>query len=256
MAPAGGSDDAAEILYGFHAVREALRAGSRPLLRIMVSRQDRQVTDLMRLARAARVPVHVEPKRALDRLVPTGRHQGVVGLVAAKPYAEPEAMLASARARDEAPFLVILDGVEDPRNFGAVLRTAEAAGVHGVLVPERRSVGLTGTVSKGAAGALEHLQVGRVRNLSRLIETLQEDGLWVYALDPAARKSYTALDFRGGVALVLGGEGRGVRPGVLEKCDDRVGIPMLGRVESLNVSAAAAIVMYEVLRQRMPQAKI
>lgn len=256
MARAGGSDDASEVLYGFHAVREALRAANRPLLRILVSRQDRQFTDLIRLARAAGVPVHVEPKRALDRRAPAGKHQGVIGLVGTKPYAEPEAMLASARARGEAPFLVILDGVEDPRNFGAVLRTAEAVGVHGVLVPERRSVGLTGTVAKTAAGALEHLHVGRVRNLSRLIEALQADGLWVYALDPAARKSYTALDFRGAVALVLGSEGKGVRPGVLEKCDDRVSIPMRGRVASLNVSAAAAIVMYEALRQRMAQAKI
>jgi 23S rRNA (guanosine2251-2'-O)-methyltransferase len=256
MAAAGGSDEASEVLYGFHAVREALRAGTRPLLRILVVRQDRQFGDLIRLARAARVPVHVEPKRALDRLVPDGKHQGIIGLVATKPYAEPEAMLASARARGEPPFLVILDGVEDPRNFGAVLRTAEAAGVHGVLIPDRRSVGLTGTVAKAAAGALEHLQVGRVQNVSRLIEALKAEGLWIYALDPSARKSYMALDLRGPVSLVVGGEGKGVRRGVLEKCDDSARIPMLGRVESLNVSVAAGILMYEVLRQRMSQAKI
>ncbi len=256
MAPAGGSDEASEVLYGFHAVREALRAGTRPLLRILVLRQDRQYADLVRLARAARVPVHCEPKQALDRLVPGGKHQGVIGLVAAKPYAEPQEMLAFARGRGEPPFLVILDGVEDPRNLGAVLRTAEAAGVHGVLIPERRSVGLTGTVAKAAAGALEHLLVGRVQNVSRLIEALQADGLWIYALHPVAPKLYTALDLRGPVALVLGGEGKGVRPGVLEKCDDRASIPMCGRVESLNVSVAAGILMYEVMRQRMAVAKI
>jgi len=256
MAQVGGSDEAPEVLYGLHAVREALRAGTRPLLRIVVSRQDRQFTDLIRLARAAGVPVHVEPKQALDRLSPGGKHQGVIGLVATKAYAEPEEMLASARARGEAPFLVIVDGVEDPRNLGAVLRTAEAAGVHGVLLPERRSVGLTGTVAKAAAGALEHLRVGRVQNVSRLIETLQAEGLWIYALDPAARKSYTALDLRGPVALVLGGEGKGVRRGVFQKCDDSASIPMRGRVESLNVSVAGAVLMYEVVRQRVSQAKI
>lgn len=256
MARAGGNDETSDVLYGFHAVREALRAGSRPLLRILVSRQDRQSAELFRLARAAQVPVHVEPKRSLDRLVAAGKHQGIIGLVASKSFAEPEAMLASARGRGEAPFLLILDGVEDPRNLGAVLRTAEAAGVHGVVIPERRSVGLTATVAKAAAGALEHLPVGRVRNISYLIESLQAEGLWIYALTPAARKSYTALDFRGPVALVLGGEGRGVRPGVLQKCDESASIPMLGRVESLNVSVAAAILMYEVVRQRASEMKI
>jgi 23S rRNA (guanosine2251-2'-O)-methyltransferase len=256
MAPAGGRDEASEVLYGVHAVRETLRAGTRPLLRILVSRRGRQYADLVQLARAARVPIHLEPKQTLDRLVPKGKHQGVIGLVAAKPYAEPEEILAAARARGEPPFLVILDGVEDPRNLGAVIRTAEAAGVHGILIPERRSVGLTGTVAKAAAGALEHFQVGRVQNVSRLIEALQADGLWVYALDPLARNCYTDLDLRRPVALVLGGEGRGVRPGVLRKCDDCASIPMHGRVESLNVSVAAGILMYEVVRQRMVVAKI
>jgi 23S rRNA (guanosine2251-2'-O)-methyltransferase len=256
MAPAGGNDEASEVLYGIHAVREALRAGTRPLSRILVLGHDRQFADLVRLARVARVPVSVSPRRALDRLVPDGKHQGVIGLIAARRYAEPEDMLAAARARGESPFVVILDGVEDPRNLGAVLRTAEAAGVHGVLIPERRSVGLTGTVAKAAAGALEHLQVGRVQNVPRVIEALKAEGLWVYALDPAARKVYTSLDLTGPVALVLGGEGKGVRPGVREKCDECASIPMLGRVTSLNVSVAASVIMYEVLRQRMSGTKI
>ena len=256
MAPAGGSDDRREIIYGLHAVREALRAGTRPLLRILLLRQDRQFADLVRLARATRVPVHVEPKQALDRLVPGGRHQGVIGLVAAKSYAEPADILAAARARGEPPFLLILDGVEDPHNLGAVIRTAEATGVHGVILPERRAAGLTGTVAKASAGALEHILVARTPNVSRLIETLQTEGLWVYAVDPGASKSYTALDLTGPVGLVLGGEGKGIRAGVLNKCDDRASIPMRGSVGSLNVSVAGAVVMYEVLRQRMLQAKI
>ena len=250
MAPAAGSAETPELLYGLHAVREALRSGARPLLRLLVIRLDRQFADLVRLARSAGIPVHVEPRPVLDRLVPDGRHQGVVGLVASKRYADPKEILAYARARGEQPFLVILDGVEDPHNLGAVLRTAEAAGVHGVFIPERRAVGLTASVAKASAGALEHLQVARVANVSRLIEALQAEGVWVYALAAESQKPYTALDLRGPLALVLGGEGKGVRPGVLEKCDERVRIPMLGQVSSLNVSAAAAIVVFEAVRQR------
>jgi len=250
MAPAAGSAETPELLYGLHAVREALRSGARPLLRLLVVRQDRQFADLVRLARSAGIPVHVEPRPVLDRLVPDGRHQGVVGLVASKRYADLKEILAYARERGEPPFLVILDGVEDPHNLGAVLRTAEAAGVHGLFIPERRAVGLTASVAKVSAGALEHLQVARVANVSRLIESLQAEGVWVYGLDADSQKPYTALDLRGPLALVLGGEGKGVRPGVLEKCDERVRIPMLGQVSSLNVSAAAAIVMLEAVRQR------
>jgi len=250
MAPAAGSGNAQELLYGLHAVREALRAGTRPLLRILVIRQDRQFADLVRLARSAQVPVHLEPRPVLDRLVPDGKHQGVIGLVAAKGYADQDEILDYARTRNEPPLVVILDGIEDPHNLGAVLRTAEAAGAHGVFVPDRRSVGLTGTVAKASAGALEHLRVGRAQNVSRLIEGLQAAGLWVYAVDLVASKPYTALDLRGPVALVFGGEGQGIRPGVIEKCDDRARIPMRGQVASLNVSAAAAIVLYEVVRQR------
>lgn len=248
MAPAAGS--APELLYGLHPVREALLAGTRPLLRVLVVGTDRQFADLVRLARSAGVPVHVEPRPVLDRLVPHGKHQGVVGLIAAKSYAEPEEVLARARERGQPPFVIVLDGVEDPHNLGAILRTADAAGVHGVFLPERRAVGLTGTVAKVSAGALDHLVLSRVPNLSRLIEWLKKQGLWVFALDPRAQASYTALDFRGPVAVVLGGEGKGARPGVLQHCDGRARIPMQGKVASLNVSAAAAIVLFEAVRQR------
>ncbi len=250
MGPAAGSGEAPDLLYGLHAVREALRAGTRPLLRLVLARADRSVAELVRLARAARVPVYVEPRRVLDRLVPHGRHQGVVGVVASKSYVEIDDVLAYARERGEPPCVLILDGVEDPQNLGAVLRTAEAAGAHGVILPERRAAGLTGAVARASAGAVEHLRVARVPNLARLVEDLQAQGLWVYALDPAAEKPYMALDYRGPTALVVGGEGKGVRPGLLEKCDDRVRVPMRGRVASLNLSVAAAIVLYEVLRQR------
>lgn len=248
MAPAAGS--APELLYGLHPVREALLAGTRPLLRVLVLGTDRQFADVVRLARSAGVPVHVEPRPALDRLVPHGKHQGVVGLIAAKSYAQPEDVMELARRQGQAPFVVVLDGVEDPHNLGAILRTADAAGVHGVFLPERRAVGLTGTVAKVSAGALEHLLVSRVPNLSRLIEWLKKQGLWVYGLDPRARQVHTGLDFRGPVAVVFGGEGKGARPGVLQHCDARAKIPMHGKVASLNVSAAAAIVLFEAVRQR------
>ncbi len=180
-APAGGSDSPPELIYGLHAVREALRAGSRPLQRLLMLRTDRQFFDLAQLAKAQRVPVHIEPPPAFDRLVPGGHHQGVIALIAAKSYDTTEQILDRAKARGEKPFLVLLDGVEDPHNLGAVLRTAEAAGVHGVFIPERRAVGLTSVVAKVSAGALDHIAVGRVGNLIRLIQDLKRGrpvGLW------------------------------------------------------------------------------
>lgn len=248
--PPAGSGESDEIIFGLHAVEEALRSGARPLRRLVVVHTDRQFSELVEMARKAGVPVRIEPRQALDRLVPSGRHQGVVAMAGAKAYVEPEDILKAARAHGTPALVLLLDGVEDPHNLGAVLRTAEAAGAHGVVIPERRSVGLTGTVAKASAGAVEHLPVACVTNLSRTIEQLKEQNIWVYALDPSAEKSYTALDLKGPVALVLGGEGKGVRAGVLDKCDDRARIPMHGRVASLNVSAAAAIILFEVVRQR------
>jgi 23S rRNA (guanosine2251-2'-O)-methyltransferase len=250
MEPAAGNAKDSELIYGLHAVREVLRSGTRPLLRLLLSRQDRQFADIVQLAKAARVAIHLEPPPALDRLVPHGRHQGVIGVVAAKRYSEIDEILMTAKTRQQSPFLVLLDGLEDPHNVGAILRSAEGAGVHGVFLPERRAVGLTGTVAKTSAGAVDHLQVGCVTNLSRLIEALQAQGLWIHAVDPSADKSYTEVDLRGPIAIVLGGEGKGIRRGVLDKCDQRIRIPMHGHVASLNVAAAAAIVLFEAVRQR------
>jgi 23S rRNA (guanosine2251-2'-O)-methyltransferase len=250
MAPAAGKGDGADVIYGLHAVREALRSGARPIQKILLVGQERQYGELYQQARTQGIPVRVEPRTALDRLVPEGRHQGVVALVAAKEYVEPEAILDAARRKAEAPFVLLLDGVEDPHNLGAVLRTADGAGVHGVVIPERRSAGLTGAVARASAGAVDHVPVSCVTNLIRQIEQFQKDGLWVYAVDPAAEKPYTALDYRGAIGLVLGGEGEGVRKGVLAQCDDRIRIPMRGQVASLNVSVAAAVLCYEVVRQR------
>jgi len=250
MAPAGGSDRAEEILYGLHAVREALKAGTRPLQRLVVLRTDKQFADLVQLARSLHVPVHLQPVASLDRLVPGGKHQGVVAFAAAKGYQTEEGILARAAERHEPPLLVILDGVEDPHNLGAVLRTAEGAGVHGVFIPERRAVGLTSVVAKVSAGAIDHIPVARVTNTTRLLESLKETGVWIYAVEPTGDRLFTDVDFRGPVGFVFGGEGKGVRPGVLQHCDDRLRIPMKGRVQSLNVSASAAVVLFETVRQR------
>lgn len=250
MAPAAGNADAQEILYGLHAVREALKAGSRPLQRLLVIRTDKQFADLVQLARSLHVPVHVQPLASLDRLVPDGRHQGIVAFAAAKAYQTEESILARAAERSEPPLLVILDGVEDPHNLGAVIRTAEGAGVHGVFIPERRAAGLTSVVAKVSAGAIDHMHVARVTNTSRLIESLKAVGVWVYGVEPSASKLYTDVDLRGPVGLVFGGEGTGIRPGLLQHCDERIRIPMRGHVQSLNVSASAAVLLFEAARQR------
>lgn len=250
MGQAGGNADGREILYGLHAVREAIRAGARPIRRILVLRTDRQFGDLVKAAKAKHVPVHVEPPAVFHRLVPHGKHQGVIAFVAAKSYSTTDDIVKQARAKGEPPLLLLLDGVEDPHNLGAALRTAEAAGVHGVFIPERRAVGLTPVVAKASAGAIDYVAVCQVTNLTRLIDDLKEEGIWVYAVESTATMRYAAVDMTGPVAFVFGGEGEGIRPGVLKACDGRISIPMKGRVASLNVSAALAVVLYEAVRQR------
>lgn len=255
MAPADGSDEPSELLYGLHAVREALRAGTRPIQRLLVLRLDRQFGDVVQRAKEKRIPVQLGPSAAFDRLVPSGKHQGVIAFVAAKSYSSLDEILESARLRKEPPFLLLLDGVEDPHNLGAVLRTAEAAGVHGICIPERRAVGLTAVVAKVSAGAIDHMLVSRAANLTRYIEDLKKVGIWVYGVEPSATKIYTQTDLTGPLAIVVGGEGEGIRPGVRKECDELLRIPMMGKVESLNVSAAVSVVLFEAVRQRSQKLK-
>ena len=250
MGPPDGSGEQSEVVYGLRALREILRANTRPLLRIHVIRPDRQFSDLVQLARTKHIPVHIVPPERLDRFVPGGHHQGIVGLVGAKAYADEEELLDFAIHHPSPALLVVFDSIQDPQNLGAVLRTAEAAGVQGVFIPERRSVGLTASVARASAGAIEYVQVARTRNTSRLIEKLQECGVRTYALDPTASTPYTALDLREPVALVFGAEGGGIRPGVKSKCDGRVSVPMMGQIESLNLSVTVAIALFEAVRQR------
>ena len=243
-------------LYGVNPVLELLRAGRRSIEEIIIAEgtHDARLRELIELARARQIPVRRAPRASLDRLTGTARHQGVVARVAAARYTDAEVLLDSVGAMvgsETEPLIVVLDGVEDPRNLGAILRTAECAGTHGVFVPERRAVGLTDTVAKAAAGAVEHVPVARVTNLTRLIEQLKERNVWVVGAAPDVPLIYSDWDWTRPSALVLGGEGSGLRRLVRESCDALVSIPVLGKIESLNVSVAAGVILYESVRQRL-----
>jgi 23S rRNA (guanosine2251-2'-O)-methyltransferase len=209
---------------------------------------------LFELAREFRVTIRRAPRAELQRLAAAGaNHQGVVAHVAAVAYADAGELTDALAARvgtDDAPLAVVLDGVEDPRNLGAIIRTAECAGVHALFVPERRAAGLTETVAKAAAGALEYLPVARATNIARLVEDFKERGIWTIGTDAEANIAYTDWDWTQPCALLFGGEGAGLRRLVRERCDALVRIPLRGRIPSLNVSVAAAVVLYEAVRQR------
>ncbi len=246
---------AQEKIYGVAPIVEALRAGQRPIEQITVAEGVRhnRLRELFELARRARVPVRHAPRVELARSTGDAHHQGVVAVIAAARYADETELLDELAARvgsSDPPLAVVLDGVEDPRNLGAVLRTAECAGAHGVFIPERRAVGLTQTVAKAAAGALEHVRVARAANLARLIEEMKERNIWTVGTSADAETLYTAWDWTLPCALFLGGEGAGLHRLVRERCDALVRIPLLGRIESLNVSVAAGVILYEAVRQR------
>ncbi|HEY0097620.1 MAG TPA: 23S rRNA (guanosine(2251)-2'-O)-methyltransferase RlmB [Pyrinomonadaceae bacterium] len=243
-------------LYGVSPVLEALRAGHRRIERITIAEGagGARFAQLFELAREFRVPVRRAPRAELQRMAAVGaNHQGVVAHVAAVAYAEADELLDALTARvgtGDPPLAVVLDGVEDPRNLGAIIRTAECAGVHGLFVPERRAVGLTETVAKASAGALEYLPVARATNIARLVEEFKERGIWTVGTDAEANIAYTDWDWTQPCALLFGGEGAGLRRLVRERCDALVSIPLHGRISSLNVSVAAAVVLYEAVRQR------
>lgn len=240
-----------EQIEGRNPVLEALRSGRR-LHRILLARGERHgtVLDIQRLAGERGVPVEEVDRREMDRRSMSRAHQGVLALAPPRGYASLDDLLGRARDRGEAPFLVVAAGLQDPQNLGSLVRSAEAAGAHGVLLPERRSVGLTPAAIKASAGASEHLPVVLVGNLARTLEELKEHGLWVYGTDPAGERSYFEADLRGPLALVVGSEGRGMPRLVRERCDGLIRIPMRGRVGSLNAAVAAAIVLFEASRQR------
>jgi len=240
-------------LTGIHAVKEALEA-RRPIDRIAIAkgRQDTRVEEIVQLARKQGVPVRFEERGQIDRLANSKDHQGVVALAAARAAASLEDILANANAvgPGQLGLIVLLDGVEDPHNLGAIIRTALAAGAHGVVIPERRAAGLTDTVARASAGALAHLPVAKVTNLVRTMEELKEAGYWLVGLDEQGEKNYTEVDYTSPVGIVLGSEGQGLHELTRKRCDFVVSLPTTGPVKSLNVSVAAGVVLFEALRQR------
>jgi 23S rRNA (guanosine2251-2'-O)-methyltransferase len=231
------------VLSGIHPIAEALKAG-RPLERLLVAKGagGPRLQEIIDLARRASVQVRFEPRAALDRLAGSSAHQGVVALGAAKQYAS----LDSAASSE---LVVVLDGVEDPHNLGAIIRTAHAAGAGSIIVPERRAASVTDVVAKAAAGALEHLPVARVTNVNRALEDLKKRGFWIYGLDERGPETYDQVKFATPTALVFGGEGSGLHEQVRRHCDALVRIPMAGKISSLNVSVAAGVVLFEWKRR-------
>ena len=239
------------MIEGRNALTEALKSG-RHIDKLFVAEgsTDRSLARLAAMAKEAGAVVVPTDRRKLDQMSPTGAHQGVIALVAAHEYASVDDILALAAERREAPLIVICDELSDPHNLGAIIRTAECAGAHGVIIPKRRSVGLTAVVAKASAGALEYLPVARVSNIHQTILSLKEQGVWIYGTAADAASGLYRTDLTGPAAIVIGNEGAGMSKLVRESCDVLVGIPLKGRISSLNASAAAAVMLYEALRQR------
>ncbi len=237
-------------IYGINAVSEALKARGRAFewVGMAKERHDLRLRRLIEDCRRLAVPVRFLQRTELDRMAGNAAHQGVVAVTSAKQYSDLDDVVGAKRGQHS--LVVVLDGVEDPHNLGAILRTADAAGADGIVIPERRAASVTGTVTKASAGASEHLPIAKVTNIARTVEELKERNLWTVGLDQRASQTYDALDYNMDCALVLGAEGKGLHDLVKRKCDFLVSIPMLGKVSSLNVSVAAAVVLYEIVRQR------
>lgn len=242
----------AEQIEGRNPVLEALRAGHE-LLKIYVLKNEANSGPLREISDQANrkgIPVNQVDNETLNRMAVTRNHQGVIAMAAEWKYASLNEVLGQASKKSEPPFILLLDGVEDPQNLGSILRTAEAAGVHGIIIPERRAVGLTAVVGRASAGAIEHIPVVRVTNLTKTMEELKKEGLWFTGVEMDGAKEFQNAELKGSIGIVIGGEGKGISRLVREHCDQVVRIPMWGRINSLNVAAATAITLYEVRRQR------
>ena len=239
-----------DVIAGRNPVSEAVRS-SRPIDKILVARGEKSgaIVGILAKAKEKQIPVKEVDRAKLDFLSGQQTHQGIIALAAAKEYSTVEEILEYADSRGEAPFIVILDELEDPHNLGAIIRTAECVGAHGVIVPKRRSASLSYTVAKASAGAVEYMRVARVTNISKLIDGLKERGVWIYGADMNGT-DYLQCDMAGACAIVIGNEGKGIARLVREKCDVIVSLPMRGKINSLNASVAAGILMYHALKGR------
>ena len=239
-----------EIIIGRNACLEALK-NNREIEKITIAKgADGSIKQIIGKAKDKKIPLYYSDKSRMDKTASGGAHQGVIAVVSDYQYCTTEDILKKAEARGEKPFIMILDGLEDPHNLGAIMRTAECAGVHGIIIPKRRSVSVTETVAKTSAGAVEYMLCAKVANIGNEIDKLKKLGVWIGACDMGA-EPYYRQDLTGSIALVVGGEGSGVSRLVKEKCDFVLSIPMLGSISSLNASNAASILMYEVVRQRI-----
>jgi 23S rRNA (guanosine2251-2'-O)-methyltransferase len=242
----------ADVIEGRNPVIEALRAG-RPINKILLARnigRHSVVAEILYLSKAKGIPVEYVTRRVIDGWSTTSAHQGVIAYAAAKEYVTLEDLFTYSRERNEPPLYCILDGIEDPQNLGAILRTAEASGIHGVIVRSRRAVGLTTAVAKASAGAVEYVPVARVSSIPQVMVTLKRNSVWVVGIDPKGGTDYSLVDFRLPTTIVIGSEGKGLSDPVKKGCDSLVSIPMRGKITSLNASIAAALVMYEAFKQR------
>lgn len=240
------------VIWGRNAVSEALKAG-KEIERIYLAEGVSLTGPLAEIVRAARsrgIAIQRLDRRALDRIAKTEKHQGIIAEVGEFAYASLEQVLEAARQRQEPPLILILDTLQDPQNFGTLIRTADAVGAHGVVIPKHRAVGVTPAVVKASSGAIAHLLVARVTNLARAIDELKRQGVWVVGLDADAERSFDEVDLNMPIALVVGAEGRGISRLVKEKCDILIKIPMRGHVDSLNAAVAGSIVLYHAWRQR------
>lgn len=246
------SIDNAEFIFGIHAATEALK-GEIQINKVWLQSglQDKTRNELTTLAKKRGLVIQDAPKAKLDELTDGQNHQGVVLSIAAYAYASIDDMFALAAEKDEAPFILILDSIEDPHNLGSILRTADAAGVHGVIIPKRRAVQLTSTVAKTSTGAIEHVPVARVTNLVQTVEKLKERGLWVFGTDMDGT-DYRRWDAKGATALIIGNEGKGISPLLKKTVDETLSIPMIGHVQSLNASVAASLLIYQGFNSRNP----
>ncbi len=242
------------MLFGINTLLEALRSGTRDFDKVYIARglHGKGVDELIRLCRSKNIVIHYEGRDAIDRLSGTTKNQGVFGVAAAKGYASVEDIINVSRMRNEHPFILILDGVEDPRNLGALIRTAEGAGVHGIIIPKHRATGLTDIVARTSAGAIEYMPVAKVTNITQTIGYLKEQGVWIYGLDMDGKKEYDKASYNTPLAIVIGGEGRGIRELVRKACDEIVRIPLSGKVSSLNVSVAAGVILFEIAKRQRP----
>ena len=244
------------VIEGRNAVQEAIRAGT-PIDKVFLAKGDgdRTLAAIAAAARKAGAVVVACDRRKLDAMSQTRSHQGIIALAAARAYASVEDILSAAREKGEPPLLVVCDEISDPHNLGAVIRTAECAGAHGVIIPKRRSAGLTAVVAKTSAGAVSYLPVARVPNIPALLKELQKQGLWIFGTAAEGSVSLYETDLKGPAAIVIGSEGDGMSRLARENCDFLVSIPMQGRISSLNASAAAAVLLYEAVRQRLGQSQ-